>query len=540
MAYANGRLPAAALVDLPTTYSNAGRREQLDARAAASLTRVLLRAVAHSGANFQIYDAYRSLEEQAAMLRRNYRPVNRARYKSTDRSYQGRTWARKPGRPSTASPGYSNHGTGLAIDIHPGPIQEWLQRNGRAYGWTWTEGRKLGEPWHFVYVPSLDRFTSQGTPDVKAIQRTVGVTADGKFGTGTAAAVKLWQAEHGLEADGIPGPATIAKMNGAAAPEEAEEEPQYPPTPTEDGFAYTHPREDWDKGGVGEKVHVFDHEVRGAYLHWPGTPEERIGGESMAETFTRLRGYRDAHLGKGWSDIAYNAAVTQDGTTIELRGLGMEPGANGGEASNDEAAAILLMLGSDEDPSDAMIEATNGLLAQLHAGFPTVEYIDGHRGSPDADTDCPGDVVQALIDAGTFHYGGEVPPTAAPRPIDPADAAVIPTGKDALVALIAAPDFPLLRTSGHRCYYGPADGPIESVSGKNSNSLNPGDIDDGSIGLRQLQRRFVERGYSITVDGKYGPQTEKAIRNLQKLAGITVDGKAGPDTWYAAWLLPVQ
>lgn len=78
------------------------------------------------------------------------------------------------------------------------------------------------------------------------------------------------------------------------------------------------------------------------------------------------------------------------------------------------------------------------------------------------------------------------------------------------------------------------------MSGKNSNSLNPGDIDGTSIGLRQLQARFVERGYGIAADGKYGPDTESAIRNLQDLAGIAVDGKAGPDTWHAAWLLPIQ
>jgi putative chitinase len=49
---------------------------------------------------------------------------------------------------------------------------------------------------------------------VKAVQKALGQTADGKFGPGTEKAVKAWQTAHGLAADGIVGPATIKKMLG--------------------------------------------------------------------------------------------------------------------------------------------------------------------------------------------------------------------------------------------------------------------------------------------------------------------------------------
>lgn len=112
------------------------------------------------------------------------------------------------------------------------------------------------------------------------------------------------------------------------------------------------------------------------------------------------------------------------------------------------------------------------------------------------------------------------------------------------MALIDVPDFPLLRTQGNLCYYGDASGPIESVSGKNSNSLNPGDIYDDkgttrSRGLLTLQKQMNTRGYSVDEDGRWGAQMNNAIANLQKLAGLKADKKAGPDTWHAAWLLPV-
>lgn len=58
---------------------------------------------------------------------------------------------------------------------------------------------------------------SKGT-DVQALQKFLGLNADGYFGPVTEKAVRDWQAKNGLAADGIVGPGTWAKMGLSGAP----------------------------------------------------------------------------------------------------------------------------------------------------------------------------------------------------------------------------------------------------------------------------------------------------------------------------------
>ena len=52
----------------------------------------------------------------------------------------------------------------------------------------------------------------QSTDSVRALQKTLGVHADGVYGPKTRAAVKRFQRAHGLAVDGVAGPQTLAAL----------------------------------------------------------------------------------------------------------------------------------------------------------------------------------------------------------------------------------------------------------------------------------------------------------------------------------------
>ena len=56
----------------------------------------------------------------------------------------------------------------------------------------------------------------------------------------------------------------------------------------------------------------------------------------------------------------------------------------------------------------------------------------------------------------------------------------------------------------------------------------------GSTGLpvRRAQKRMSLVGFDVGgVDGRYGPKSESAVKDLQQRFKITVDGVVGPQTW---------
>ncbi len=161
MAYANGLIPAKALVSI-------GQGQALELGAAISWLK-LAQAALTAGHSLRLTDSYRPRSVQERIFLQRYaRQSSGGGFYGDVRHYNGVRYVRKRGTASASVPGTSNHGSGLAVDItginagygnRPTDAYRWLSNNASAYGWTnpaWAKTRNFWEPWHWEYNPSHD------------------------------------------------------------------------------------------------------------------------------------------------------------------------------------------------------------------------------------------------------------------------------------------------------------------------------------------------------------------------------------------------
>lgn len=129
--YSNGNIPSEALCPLRYT-----RDHRLRADAAKAFNALTEASKASRGVPLCVTDSYRSYSEQVALYRR------------------------KPGL--AATPGTSNHGWGVAVDLCGGverfgsDAHEWMRANAPRFGWvhpSWArQGGSKPEAWHWEYT----------------------------------------------------------------------------------------------------------------------------------------------------------------------------------------------------------------------------------------------------------------------------------------------------------------------------------------------------------------------------------------------------
>lgn len=128
-----------------------------------------------------------------------------------------------------AVPGTSNHGWGIAVDLAEPWMRDWMDAHGAKYGWRKTEA--FSEWWHenFVGGVSFPTFKplkkgSRGPRVVRLTKRFAYIHPSShkaylprfywKFKQPVENAVKRFQRDQGLKADGVIGPKTAARING--------------------------------------------------------------------------------------------------------------------------------------------------------------------------------------------------------------------------------------------------------------------------------------------------------------------------------------
>lgn len=262
--------------------------------------------------------------------------------------------------------------------------------------------------------------------------------------------------------------------------------------------------------------------IAGITIHWWGTPsgQNPLG---IVNWLCDKRAGTSAHY------------VVSEGTVWCI----VDPDRRAWHAGNSRANHD--QIGIELDPNQSRRAATEktaaALIADLRAVYGNLPLSPHRRWTS---TQCPGnwdlgrlDRLARGVKPGVSGGGATVPapkPAAKPKP-----------------SASKAPAFPLPRRKGAMYYYGPASGPKTSVSGRGRNTGAPGDVvlQGGrwySKGLKMWQQRMLDRGWSGigVADGRYGPKTERVVRQFQKSKGLGVDGKIGPGTWAAAWTEPVK
>lgn len=162
--------------------------------------------------------------------------------------------------------------------------------------------------------------------------------------------------------------------------------------------------------------------LKGIAIHWPGMGARKLS--SRGEVASALRGWQNYHMdpepkGRGWSDIAYQIAVDQEGRAWVLRGLTTRSAANGDELVNLQYGAILLVLGTNEVPTLAMVATVRGVISDFRRHYPKATAIVPHSAVRPDPTDCPGDKARRAIASGLFT------PLDLP-PLPPKETAVTP------------------------------------------------------------------------------------------------------------------
>ena len=257
----NGKLP-----DHVLDYVGIGKARM--EKTACRAFKALFAAARKSGFDPRHVGDYRSYDAQKQLFISRYKPVSLATYAATptsrckrwhDAVYHGfnSTYWIKIQRPdgsfpaTAASPGKSNHGWAIAIDVaqeldgDPAPesitpaFVNWMIANAHRYG---VSAELQSEPWHWRYVAGdaipqavLDFEAGKETPTpgaivlkypgtpvrlgssgdaAKIVQHAIGAKVDGNFGPISVEALKDWQRSRNLTPDGVAGPVTWKAMFG--------------------------------------------------------------------------------------------------------------------------------------------------------------------------------------------------------------------------------------------------------------------------------------------------------------------------------------
>jgi hypothetical protein len=151
-------------------------------------------------------DGYRTLARQRDLFLRNYTQtvtgIGMRLWDSNGDGLKEAWWRKTANTPSAATPGTSNHGLGTTVDVasigsinqfnHPRYLQ--FAPVAQRWGFSNTEGRSIGEPWHWSDIKNPDDAGGTTVPPAPTQEvEDVALTQAEINAVGAAAAKATWE-----------------------------------------------------------------------------------------------------------------------------------------------------------------------------------------------------------------------------------------------------------------------------------------------------------------------------------------------------------
>ncbi|MFI6182507.1 N-acetylmuramoyl-L-alanine amidase [Nonomuraea sp. NPDC051191] len=236
---------------------------------------------------------------------------------------------------------------------------------------------------------------------------------------------------------------------------------------------------------------------RGVKIHYTGgpVPADIAGPTKHRLCVQHVHQIQQMHMsggrGETYIDIGYNLICCPHGYTFIGRGVHHLPAANG-PGLNSGHYAVLGLVGSSgfTKPNNALLHALRDAIEYLREEGGAGNEIKGHRDG--YSTSCPGDGLYAWVKRG------------APRPDEPLEKPIKITYEDGI------PLWP----------------------GRVIRLVDP--CMQGND-VKTWQYKLRKRGWTIDVDGIYGPKSKAVCASYQDKVGAKPTGVIDETTWDLTW-----
>ena len=336
---------------------------------------------------------------------------------------------------------------------------------------------------------------------------------DGKFGRGTENAVKLFQANNGLEADGKAGHLTLSLLyegSGVVA-NGSSSSTQVPGSTGGDasddvpvGNVTTTNPNTLKYGDSGSRVTELQTLLKQLGYDPKGVDGKfGVGTQRAVVKFQKANGLKADGLAgtKTLELIRQKAAALGSGSTSGDASTGGSSNSSSGSSSSSGIAGLTRTLRKGYTGSDARTVQQRLQELGYYTGLVDGVYGNGSIAAVRAFQKANGLTADGLAGTRTFQVMFSSSAVAAGSTSTPAPEATQPPAA--------------------------TEPPAETQPSTGYATLSYGSKGDA---VRNLQKALKSLGYSVSTDGDYGALTQKAVKNFQKVNGLEADGVAGSST----------